>query len=112
MESFDDLEQYSRRNCLFLHIVKETKNQNIDQVTIKTLSEEMNIDINHDDLYRTHRIGKADRNDGKPTPIIIKFARYAVRNNVYRIKKKLKGKNFVITESLAITRVKALRVAQ
>ena len=41
MGSVDDLEQYSRRNCLFLHIVKETKNQNIDEVTINTLSEEM-----------------------------------------------------------------------
>ena len=77
-ESVDNLQQYSRRNCLLLHRVKETKDKNTDDVTIKTLSEE----ISHEDLDRTHRIGKTDRNDGKSRPIIIKFARYAARNNV------------------------------
>ena len=72
----------------------------------------MNIDISHEDLGRMHRIGKADRNDGKSRPIIIKFTRYAVRINIYRNKKKLKGKNVQIRESVAIARIKALKVAQ
>ena len=41
VESVHDLEQYSRRNCLRLLGVKETKNGNTDEVTIKTLREEM-----------------------------------------------------------------------
>ena len=72
----------------------------------------MNIDISHEDLGRMHRIGKADRNDGKSRPIITKFTRYAVRINIYRNKKKLKGKNVQIRESVAIARIKALKVAQ
>ena len=51
-------------------------------------------------------------NYGKSRSIIIKFARYAIRKNVYRSKKNLKGKNFLITESLTIVRFKALKVAQ
>ena len=63
-------------------------------------------------LDRTHKIGKTDRNNGKLRPIIIKPARYAVRDNVYRNNKKLKGKNILITESLTVARVKALTVTQ
>ena len=87
MESIDELQQSSRPNCL-LHDVKETKDENTDEVTIKTLSEKMNIEISQKDLDRTYRIGKTDRNDSKSIPIIIEFARYAVRNNVYRKEKK------------------------
>ena len=88
------------------------KDENTEEVTIKTLSEKMNNEISHEDLDRMHRTGNADRNDGKSRPIIIKFARYAVRNNVYRNKKKLKGKNVLITENLTIARVKALKIWQ
>ena len=74
------------RNCLLLLLHSDT-----DEVTIKTLIEETNIDISHENLDRTHGIGKTDRNDGKSRPIIIKFARYVVCNNVYKNKKKLVG---------------------
>ena len=47
-------------------------------------------------LDRTHKIGKTDRNDGKSRLIIVKTARYAVRDNVYKNKKKLKGKVFLL----------------
>ena len=110
--SVDDLEQYSRRNCLLLHGVKETADENTDNIVIKTLSEELDVEITEEDLDRTHRVGKPEKRDGKSRPIIIKFARYAVRHNVYKNKKRLKGKNFLITESLTVKRVKALKAAQ
>lgn len=53
--------------------------ENTDEVTVKTLSKEINTDISHEDLDRMHRIDKTDRSDGKLRPIIIKFARYAIR---------------------------------
>ena len=44
--------------------------------------------------------------EGKPISIIIKFACYDVRStDSVQKKKKLKGKSFLITESLAATRV-------
>ena len=72
----------------------------ITQKRLLFLSKDMNIDISHDDLDRTYRIGKTDRNDGKLRPIIIKFVRYSLHKYVYRYKKELKDKNFQIVESL------------
>ena len=72
----------------------------ITQKRLLFLSKDMNIDISHDDLDRTYRIGKTDRNDGKLRPIIIKFVRYSLHKYVYRYKKELKDKIFQIVESL------------
>ena len=69
----------------------------------------MNIDISHGHLDRTHLISKTKRNDGKSIPIVIKFARYAVYISVRGNKKKLQYKNFRLTESLRIARIKALK---
>ena len=104
------MEQYSRRNCLLLHGVRENSNENTNDIAVKTISENLDIDIQKEDLDRTHRVGKGNRADGKARPIIIKFARYNVRRNVYSNKRKLKGKSLLITESLA--RVRLLKQAQ
>ena len=63
-ESVDDLEQYSLRNCL-LHGVKETDDENTDDIIIKTICEEMGVEVREEDLDRTHRISRANRSDGK-----------------------------------------------
>ena len=78
----DDLEQYSRRNCLVLHGVNESNAENTNEIIIKTFSEELGVEIKEDDLDRSHRLGKSKRKDNKPRPIIVKFARYAVRREI------------------------------
>ena len=108
----DDLEQYSRRNCLLLHGVKEDDEENTDEIVLRTVAEEIGIQINEGDLDRTHRLGKRKRNDGKPRPIIVKFTRYAVRHKVFTYKRNLKGKRYLITESLTAYRMKLLTEAQ
>ena len=110
--NIDEMEQYSRRNCLLLHGVRENSNENTDDIAVKTISENLDIDIQKEDLDRTHRVGKGNRADGKARPIIIKFARYNVRRNVYSNKRKLKGKSLLITESLTAARVRLLKQAQ
>ena len=111
-DNIDEMEQYSRRNCLLLHGVRENSNENTDDIVVKTISENLDIDIQKEDLDRTHRVGKGNRADGKARPIIIKFARYNVRRNVYSNKRKLKGKSVLITESLTAARVRLLKQAQ
>ena len=108
----DELEQYSRRNCLLLHGVQENENENTDDIVLKTMSEELDIEIKENDLDRTHRIGNRNRKDGKPRAIIVKFTCYATRNKIYSNKKKLKGKKFLITESLTSRRYHLLKEAQ
>ena len=112
MSEIDDLEQYSRRNCLVLHGVNESKEENTNEIIIKTFSEEIGVEIKEDDLDRSHRLGKPKRKDNKPWPIIVKFARYAVRREIFMNKRKLKGKRLLITESLTSSRMQALGEAQ
>ena len=111
-DRLDGLEQYSRRHCLLLHGVREDEEENTDEVILTKIAEEMGIQINEEDIDRTHRLGKPNRRDGKPRPIIVKFTRYAVRNKVYTYKKNLKGKRYLITESLTGKRMKLLIEAQ
>ena len=65
-----------------------------DDIIIKTCAEELGIDVKQEDLDRSHRLRKVKRNDNKPRPIIVKFARYAVRNKVFSNKKNLRVKNY------------------
>ena len=44
------------------------------------------------DIDRTHRLGKRKLDNNVPRPIIVKFARYNVRDRIFKTKKKLKGK--------------------
>ena len=63
-----------------------------------------------EDLDRTHRTGKV--NNGKSRTIIVKFVRYNVPKKIFHNKRKLKGKNTSITESLTMLRVKKLNEAR
>ena len=51
-------EQYSRRNCLFLHDIVENKDENTDNLILKTVDEKINIELSSSDLDRTHRTGR------------------------------------------------------
>ena len=107
-----NLEQYSRRNCLVLHGVNESNDENTNEIIIKTFSEELGVEITEDDLDRSHRLEKPKRKDSKPRPIIVKFACYAVRREIFMNKRKLKGKRLSITESLTSSRMQLLGDAQ
>ena len=51
-------EQYSRRNCILIHGLKEDRNESTDDRVLKLFRDELNEDILLVDLDRTHRIGK------------------------------------------------------
>ena len=52
----DDQAQYSRRNCLLFHGIKEEKGEDTDCIIINTVKEEMDIEMFPNDLDRSHRI--------------------------------------------------------
>ena len=80
---------------------------------MKAVKEEMDIDIREEDLDRTcHADNPKVSKEGKPRPTIIKSACYDVRNTVYKNKKKLKGKSFLITESLTAARLALSKEAE
>ena len=69
--------------------------------------------IKPEDIDRFHKLGKpkSSRN-AKPRPIIVKFVRYNTRNRIYRNKKKLKGTEISVKESLTAKRINMLEKAR
>ena len=80
-------EQYSRRNCILIHGLKEEKNESTDDRVLKLFREELNEDVLLVDLDRTHRIGKKRDSCSKLRPVIVKLARYNIREKVFKSKK-------------------------
>jgi len=119
-QKLDDMEQYSRRNCLLIHGIPEAgiRGETTDQIATDTIGQHLGISIKKEDLDRTHRIGKPkskedeDDEEPKPRPIIVKFTSYATRAQVFRAKRRLKGSGLLITESLTRKKMDLLRHAQ
>ena len=76
-EKVDRQEQYSRRNCILIHGVKENQNEDTNEVVINKIKSAMDLDISPGDIDRTHRIGVPTK--GKNRHIIIKFVRHMDR---------------------------------
>ena len=93
-----------------MHGCKEDKNEDTDKAALKIFNEEMDLQIDPKDIDRSHRIGKM-KND-KSRPIIVKFTSYRNRKKVFSSKRRLKGKNVSITESLSAFRMKKLSEAR
>ena len=62
-------------------------------------------------LDRSHCIGNP-KTKKKEGPIIVKFARYNLRHNIFKNKKLLKGKGVSITENLTKYRMTKLNEAR
>ena len=81
-----------------------------DEVVIQTIKSEMDIDLDVKAIDQTHQIDAKSEN--KCWPMIVNFARYSERCKVFNSKKKLKGKNLSITESLTKLRMRKLKAAR
>lgn len=103
----DRNEQHSRSECLLLHGVPEKKGsspENSKLVFAAEITSKVGVKMSEANIKRAHRFGPP-RNDGKPRPIIARFWNSSLRNDVYRNKKNLRGKNIFITENLTKMRM-------
>ena len=107
----DQQAQYSRRNCLLYHGIKEENGEDTGSIIINTVKEEMDIEILPNDLDRSHCIGNPKLNK-KERPIIVKFVKYNLRHIIFKKKKLLKGKGVSITESFTKDRMAKLNEAR
>ena len=111
----DDLEQYSRSNCLVIHGCenvpksKPGKYLEIENFVCNTLNEHLQLDspLQANDLDIAHPLPSK-----KGTPVIVKFIRRTQKNEVYRKKRLLKGTKMIITESLTKRRLQLLEKAR
>ena len=85
-ESIDAQQQYSRRNCLLLHGIKETKGEDTDNVVLEVLNNDMGLNISKTALDRSHRIGNL-KIKKKSRPTSVKFVRYCDRRDVFMNKR-------------------------
>ena len=122
----DDLEQYGRSNCNILHESGIEQNGNYgafcEKVTEKlNNSLKLTKKVTIKDIDTAHNLSKAGnkRNSiaeitqgkSKP-PIIIKFVRRSVRNDVFFSKKSLSGSGTFISESLTNRRLSLQKESQ
>lgn len=118
----EDLEQYSRRNCLIIHGLEEKEGEDTDRVIQNFAKSKLKIDLKDQDIDRSHRLGRPYRRPAatgtresknqKPRPVIIKFTRYNARSDIYSAKKHLRGSQFYIHENLTTERQKWLKLVK
>ena len=102
----DDQEQYSRRNCLLIHGLTETKTEDTDKMVLDVINNKLNVEISQISIDRSHRFGKRKGPGQKPRAIIVKFAQYKDRHHAFTKKKKLlKGSGISDAESLSLQRM-------
>ena len=54
--AFDRQGQYPRRNCLLIHGIDKENQENMDEVVINVFKKEMDEEITHVDIDRSHRL--------------------------------------------------------
>ena len=104
----DDQEQRNRNSCLLLHGVEENSDESTDDVAVAIISDNLGISINVDDIERSHRLGPFNKenkrylrsNKKACRPIIIRFKSIRKRQEVFKSKRALKGKQLSISENL------------
>lgn len=87
----EELESYSRRECLVIHGIKETDDPKADRMEFHKFTDE-HLDITVDDsaISRMHRLGP--KSSDKTRPIVVKFVGHDSKAELFYAKKKLKGK--------------------
>ena len=108
----DDMEQYSRRNCLKLSGIIESSGENTDNIVLSIINKDILSPTGHKmdmrSIGRTHRVGPTG---GTKRDIIVRFISYRDRDLVFRNKRNLKLRNASATSKVfvneALTRKRA-----
>ena len=97
-KSLNDLEQYTRRDCLEVRgIPLPSTSTDVDQTddVVLKIGEKIGVPMQKSDISISHRIPsrKQFNNEGNPIPpaIIVKFVKRETRENLYRARKNLKS---------------------
>lgn len=109
LQEINELEQYSRRNCLRIFGIEEKRDENTDTIITEIATKHLGFAVNPTDIDRSHRIGRKDHDNGKPRAIIVKFSNYEGRNRFIKNRRKLKGTDIIIKEDLTKTNQELLQ---
>lgn len=91
----DDMEQYSRRNCLKITGIKEHEGENTDQAVLNVINDiifkDAQVQLSMSSIERSHRVGPQRGKNHRD--IIVKFQSYRDRHLVFTNKRNLKSYN-------------------
>lgn len=90
-KSLNDLEQYTRRDCLEIRgipLPEESQEEDTNDIVLQ-LSHKMGIPLERNDISVSHRI-RSSRASVDPA-IIVKFVRREMRESLYRARKRLQS---------------------
>lgn len=108
-ETCDNLQQQLRNNNLRIYGIPEAASDDTSKVILKLFNDKLGIAVYENDLDSCIRIrGKANQ----PRPILVKFARACVKNNIFSKKKFLKGSKIFFKEDLTKKRSTLVADAQ
>ena len=95
-------EVYSRRENLRFYGIPETEEESTETVLKAFLEKELNVDnAQYIEFQRVHRVGKKDRNTGKPRAIIARCLRFKDRENLFSYRRNINSQsNFGIGPDL------------
>ena len=118
-EDLDEIEAYSRRECLISSNLKPIEGKSDMEVFLKFCEEYFSdLSVNESWVDKLHRLRtKSDTQNSnqtsvtnvKPDRMIVKFSRGMYRDNIWQNKAKLKNSNIMITEQLTKWRGQLLR---
>ena len=81
-DEMDSMEQYSRRNCLVVHGVPESK-KDTGEALLEVFNDRLNVRVTPQCIDRSHRLGRQQPSTDKPRPVIVKFVSYETRRQVF-----------------------------
>lgn len=116
---FNDLEQYSRRNCLNISGVTEQAGENTDEL-VMAVATAAGVTVRPADIDRSHRVGK--KQEGRNRPITVKFTNFGTREKLYENRKDMRASrcilpaavvtNCFISENLTPANARVLYIAR
>ena len=89
-QRLEDIENYSRRNCVIISGVPENTGESTDRLVVD-VGKTAGLNLTNDCLDRSHRLGRAQ--PGKTRPIIAKFLSYNTRQKLFDSRKELSAEN-------------------
>ena len=112
----DNIEQYTRSDNILIHgipFIDNNAEKNLDKTVLDVINSNMtSVNILPSDISILHRVSRpSSAPSSKPQPVVVKFTRKTVRNDVLHHRKELKGKRISITEQLTPFRSQMLMKA-
>lgn len=99
-DQLDDIDQYERRDTIIISgpaLPNEHQMENTTDLTVKTIKDNLHINIEHKDINVSHRLGSKQQN--KTRPLIVKLLNRSKKAEIMEACVKVKP-NLYINESL------------